>query len=386
MSADRHSGSERIIRSAARRAPLLLLPLSLWLSGCGSGGDAGAGDGTPEVPRNVRTLRVQAGELEEYLRISGPLQAMRGTDISAEEGGVVAAIPRGKGASVARDEVLILLDRDLLEAERDAARARRDLSAFNQEQTRALYEANSASRIELLTTETEHRSAQAAARIAELRYERAAIEAPFNGVVAERYVELGQYVSPGMPVARIVDPHVLKLVGHLTEREIGYVREGEPAQVSCEESPDPRSAYVHWVGIEADPLTGKFPIEIHVDNAQRSLHAGVIGCARVLKVRHEDVIRIPRDAVVQRPSGPVAFVVEAARARVRRLTLGPDQGLMVVVENGLAHGDELIVRGQREVHDGSAVLVQEKATAADGTMPDDPGVVSAAQSAGHGAR
>lgn len=364
------------------RAVLAAFGAALLFCGCGTGSDAEVQSRPAEVPRNVRTLRIQPADLDEFLSISGPLHPLRGTDISAEEGGVVAAIPNDQGASVAAGDVLIMLDRDLLAAERDAAAARRDLNAFNEERTRMLYEANSVSRVEMLQAETELRSADAAARIAQLRFERAAIKAPFGGVVAVRYVEHGQLVAPGTPVARIVDPYVLELAGHLTEREVGYLRRGAEASVSCAGIDEPLAARVQWVGVEADPLTGKFPVEIHIENPELALHAGAIGCARVLKTRHEDVITIPRDAVVQRPTGPVVFVVEDDHARQRRLTLGPDQGLMVVVAEGLAAGDLLVVRGQRDIHDGSAVAVQEEATAADGTLAADPGVVSATHAAG----
>jgi membrane fusion protein (multidrug efflux system) len=231
----------------------------------------------------------------------------------------------------------------------------------------------------MLQIETELRSLEAVARVAQIRYERAAIRAPFAGIVTNRFVELGQLVVPGMLVARIVDPYVLKLEGALTEREIGFVRKGGNATVTCQgvrgTDPVATQASIHWVGFEADPLTGKFPVEIRIENPDLVLRPGVIGCARVVKMHHENVIVIPRDAVVQRATGPVAYVVAGGIAQERRLTLGPDQGLMVVVKDGLRAGDSLVVRGQRDIHDGSAVVIREATTAADGSLPTDPDVV-----------
>jgi hypothetical protein len=95
----------------------------------------------------------------------------------------------------------------------------------------------------------------------------------------------------------------------------------------------------------------------------------------VLKQVHSDALVIPRDAVVRTVDGDAVFVIEDDRARVRRVVLGPGQGMMVVVEQGLAEGERLVVRGQRQLQDGSRIRVQEVATARDGSIPADPAEV-----------
>jgi membrane fusion protein (multidrug efflux system) len=353
---------------------------ALGLTGCGQGERAGAaGTESTEVPRNVRALTIRPTDLAEYLTISGPAYPLRGTDLSAEESGQVDVIAHDKGSIVRQGAELVILDRSMLDAQLSSANAARDLHAYNEDRTRQLFEANSVSGVEMLQAETELKAAAATARQAAIRYERAAIKAPFDGVVTDRFVELGQLVSPGMRVARIIDPYALKLKGTVTEREIASVSEGKPATVAFDGIAGTVDAHVHWVGFEADPLTGKFPVEVRIDNADLKLRPGVIGRARILKARHQGVITIPRDAVVQRSGGPVVFVVDGGVARQHPVTLGADQGLMVIVERGLSPGDRLIVRGQRDIHDGSAILVQEEASAADGSTAEDPKEVTQAR-------
>ncbi len=352
-------------------------------SGCSRGDQAGAqtqgGAEMSEVPRNVRVMTLEPTTLEEYLVISGPSSPLDGTDLSAEESGHVAAIPRDKGAEVKGGEVLIQLDRRLLKAEMEAAQAERELARYNADRTRELFEANSVSRLEMMDAETQARRAEAAAEAAEIRFDRAAIGAPFDGVVVDRYVELGQLVSPGMPVARIVNPYVLTLEGALTEQEVRRIHEGERATVRFDGVEAPVEGCVHWVAFEADPMTGKFKVEIRIDNPDLRLRPGVIGRARVLKQTYEDVLAIPRDAVLLQAGQPTAFVVENDHAYRRELELGASQGLMVVVEQGLRAGERVVVRGHRELREGSAVLVQQVAESPDGTIAADPEVVSQAR-------
>lgn len=348
------------------------------LVGCGAGGETA--DETPvEVPINVRVLTVERSTLPEYVSVSGPLRPIRGADISTEESGVVAAIPSDKGATVGRGESLVRLSRDLLAAEMKSTAAGRALAEHNESRMRELFTAKQISRQELLRTEAEAADAIARAEMSRLRWERADVKSPFDGIVAARFVELGQFVSAGMPVARVVDPYTLEVRGSVTEREAAWIRTGAPAAITMDGADVVLSGQVHWVSVEAATSTGKFPVEVRVANADLALRPGVVARAEILKVVHEDVIIIPRDAILVQPSGPTVFVAESDRAVERILTLGADQGLMVVVENGLEAGDRLIVRGQRRVHHDTLLAIQEEATALDGSVATDPAEIRAAE-------
>jgi RND family efflux transporter MFP subunit len=339
--------------------------------GCSSG-DADGTEAPPERAHNVRVLELARTDLEEYIVISGPLRPVRGTDIATQESGVIRALSADRGAVVKEGQVVVMLDRRLLESEMKSAEATRVLHEYNEERTRRLFDANSVSRQEMLRVYTELQRAGEAERIARLRYERAAIKAPFDGMVADRYVEVGELVSPGMRVARIVDPFTLKLVGSVTEAEVASIREGAPAQISLDGAGVVVEGAVSYVGIEASPANGKFTVEVMVENPNLLFRAGVVARARVRKAVHEEVIAIPRDAIVRTPDGLRVYVVEEDRAIPRTIELGAAQGLMVEVRRGLVPGDRLVVRGQRQLAAEGLVSIQEVATARDGSIATDP--------------
>jgi len=330
---------------------------------------------SPEVPRNVRVLKLAPQEFVEFFEVSGPVAPVRGTDLSAQESGVVQGLPAAKGSTVAAGDPLVVVDRDILAAEHEAAQAGLKAEAYNVDKVRRLHEAGKVSRIEMLAAEASFANAEARTRIASNRFERAVVSAPFDGVVADRYVELGQLVSPGLPVIRVIDPYSLKLEAYLTESEVAWVRVGAAADVALAGSQEPAAGTVTWVGFEADRLTGKFKVEIELPNPLLALRSGVIGRARLHKDTTTRALTIPRDAIVPGRIGPTAYVVDGDRAAQRPLTLGAGQGLMVRVTGGLNFGDRLVVRGQRDLHDGSLVRVTETADSADGAAAGDPAVV-----------
>lgn len=355
-----------------RRTAPALVALAAWLvAGCGSQGDT-TGEESREVLINVRTLTVTRTSLPEYVTLSGALSPIRGADISTEEAGVVREVPNDRGQRVARGDLLVMLDRELLEADRNAAAAARDLAEYNESRSRKLFEANQLSRQEMLRIESVAAEARARADVARLRWERAGVSAPFDGLVAERYVEIGELVSAGTRVARVVDPYTLEVRGAVSEREAAWIRPGAQAAVTVDGVDDVLPGRVHWISVEAAVSTGKFRVEVRVDNPDLELRPGVVARAEILKRVHEDVVVVPRDALLMQTDGPVAFVVRAGRAVRRLLKLGADQGLMVAVQSGLNDGEQLIVRGQRQLHDGSLVAVREQATALDGSIASDP--------------
>lgn len=363
------------MNSKTTMAAFLVLVLSITFLSAGCR-DEGAPAETPEPTRNVRILELSGETITEYFEISGPVVPMAGTWLSAEESGPVVAIPVDKGGAVKAGEIIVELDRDILRAERDANRSALALQEYNVDKVRQLHEAGKVSRIELLTAESAHAQAKALAEVSQQRYSRAGIRAPFDGVVTDRAVELGELVGPGQRVARVIDPYTLKLEAYLTDSQVQWVEMGDAATVVIGADRHPAAASVSWVGFEADRMTGKFQVEIEIPNRELAYHSGVIGRARLGKNEENGVVVIPRDAVLAGRVGPTAYVVEDDRAILRRLHLGSDQGLMVIVRDGLEPGDRLVVRGQRDLREGVLVKVTEVATAPDGSLPADPSVVS----------
>lgn len=354
--------------------PVLLIA-SVLLAGPGCR-DTEPEAGPGETARNVRVLELSGASIAEYFEISGPVEPVRGTWLSAQESGPIVAIPVDKGGSVRAGGIIVEQERDILRAEMEAAGAALQMQEYNVDKVRQLHEAGKVSRIELLTAESAYAQANALADVSTERYERAGIRAPYAGVVTDRAVELGELVGPGQRVARLIDPYTLKLEAHLTDTQVPWVTAGDPATVVLGESRQRASGTVRWVGFEADRMTGKFKVEIEIPNPDLKYHSGVIGRARIGKNEEDGIVVIPRDAVLAGRIGPTAYVVEEDRAVLRRLQLGSDQGLMVVVRDGLEPGDRLVVRGQRDLREGALVNVTEVATAPDGSREGDPAGIS----------
>jgi len=359
----------RVTKNPVLGGLVLLTALTVLLGGCQ---EEEAMVDKVETPRNVRVLVLEPQAMDQYFEVSGPVAPVRGTVLSAQESGPVVDIRVAKGAWVKAGAVILEQDRAILAADKASAAAELSTQAYNVDKVRQLFEAGKVSRMELLQAESAYEGALSRADISAKRHERAAITAPFAGIVTDRYVELGQMMGPGLPAVRLIDPSVLKLETYLTDVQVQWVRPGQSAVVELGKRGTSAKGAVTWVGLEADRQTGKFMLEIEIPNPDGTLFSGVIGRARLQKARVEDALLVPRDAVLSGPDGPMVFVTDGQNVRRRNIKLGQSQGLMVAVLEGLAPGDSLVVRGQREVREGGRVRVTQLADRTDGSRTDDP--------------
>lgn len=356
----------------------LLLSITLGVLSTPLAGPASAqaqtGTGATEGgkrPQNVRALAIRLGDLVESLELTGPLNPLRAATFSSEETGVVVHLPVRKGEFVGSDDPIVELDRGILAAQLAAAEANLNDAKSNESRAMKLLANRAASGDEYSEAQNLLARAVADAKIARIRHERAIIRAPYAGLLVDRKVELGELVHSGQTVARIVDPYTLILEAGVTEPQLAGLSPGASARIRVGQVE--REAEVRWVGFEADPGTGKFPLEIEIPNSDLEFRAGIVARATVLLTRHEAVIVVPREAVIPGPSGPTVFRIENGRAHQTPVTLGPKQGNRVIVSEGLSPGDDLVVRGQRGLSDGDAVTVREEALAAEGPQDRDSG-------------
>src|SRR6266850_5352090 len=207
-------------------------------------------------PIEVETVKVAHGRVEDAVTNSqaGTVKARLRARVGAERAGRVAAIPAREGAHVRRGEQLLVLDgstartqldaarRDLEAAHAAAAVARADATLAKQQfdRTQSLFRSNLISQGEMdqaksrfegtvaaqQGAEARELRARSAVRLAQDELEHLRVLAPFEGVVSQRMVEVGESVVPGQPVLEVVSLDHLYVSAPLDEIDIGRVHEG----------------------------------------------------------------------------------------------------------------------------------------------------------------
>lgn len=347
--------------------PILTLALAGTLAACG---DAQAG-GPPEDGEPASFVRVVNVEVQEVvperfveeIRMTGTVLANRDVTVSAEESGAVRRILVEKGNRVRAGQAILRLDDTILSAQVDQARAAAELARETWERRRRLWEEEQVGS-ELAYLEARYTAEQADAnlRTLEERLARTVIRAPIEGILEDRMVEIGALLSPGMPVARIVDADPVKIRAGVPERYAPDVRIGAGLEVTFDVLPDAGGpGQVSYVGAAVDPGSRTFPVEVEMPNPGGLIKPEMVAAVALERRALDGVVVVDQESLVRLEGGYMTFVVEGegdeAVARSRPVVLGPSQANRVVIREGLTPGERLIVTGHRSVADGDRVRI-----------------------------
>ena len=111
-------------------------------------------------------------------------------------------------------------------------------------------------------------------RQTEIEIERTQLRAPFDGIVGEGHVEVGNYVKVGDIAATIVDLDPILIIGHITEREVDQLEIGAMGSVTLVDGQSVEGR-ITFVSPIADPATRTYRFELSVENPGLSIRDGI---------------------------------------------------------------------------------------------------------------
>ena len=234
-----------------------------------------AGGSSPGGALTRVQVRSQVAEpVVRYISVYGQTEPRRTVELNSETEGRVAVIGGKRGSRLTKGEVILQLDmRDR------SARLEQTRASVNQHETayRAQLELKTQSYVsetQIAETLALLETAKAELKRAKLDLEYMVIRAPFDGVLQERDVEIGDFVRAGDPVATFVDNTSIIVSGTIAEQDASYVKVNDAGQATLATG-QKISGQIRYISPVADQSTRTFMVELEVDNEAGDLPAGV---------------------------------------------------------------------------------------------------------------
>lgn len=369
------------------------LAAAVLLAATACGGAAQAKKSTSDaLPVNV--VQVQRIELRREVEAVGTLAAKDQAVVSAEVAGRVARLGADMGDHVKAGTPLVFLDAEKLryradeqQAGLDQTRARlgargAELPAPEQtpdvlsaaakrveaeqqlERARRLAAKNLVSQEDLERAQTQLQTARAAHETAiaaerQLRAEVAAkeatlhganrelqdavIRAPFDGVVAERMVSQGQFVTVQAPVMRLVRLHPLRLTAEIPEKFGPGIHVGQVIALRTDAYPDtPVEGRITRISPDVNLKSRAFSIEADVPNEDGALKPGTFARLKVATNHVDKALVVPATAVQTRYGTSMVFIVRDGTLASAEVKLGDRLGQRVEIAEGLEAGATIV--------------------------------------------
>ncbi|QIB35201.1 efflux RND transporter periplasmic adaptor subunit [Ancylobacter pratisalsi] len=190
--------------------------------------------------------------------------------------------------------------------------------------------------------EAERDAARARIAVARAQLDDSLIRAPISGIVVARTHQLGEVLTPGTELLRIVDPTSLVLTARLDESAIAALRPGQEARVTFGPDQPPIPGHVLRLDRQVDEETREFELDITLDSLPPNWALGQRGTARIVIAQRPDALTVPKSFIDRRDGHPGLWVATDGRARWREVGLGAAGSERVEISRGLVSGDTVL--------------------------------------------
>lgn len=309
---------------------------------------------------SVRVTSLEARPRESRIAVTGRTEASRQVQLRAETEGQVIELLVRRGETVEADQPIARLSMADRAAKLTEAKATLRQRQIEFEAARKLHDKGFRSTTDQAASQARLDAARAVVEQIEVDIARTTIRAPFDGVIGAGHVETGDYLRVGDTVASVVDLSPILVVGNVTERQVGRVREGMAGHAELVDGTALPGA-VTFVAATADPQTRTYRVELEAENPDGRIRDGITA-ELTIPVGEGMAHYVPPSAITLNDAGTVGVktVDDDGTVHFRPVAvLASDAGGMWL--DGLPAQVRLITVGQEFVVDGERVDAIESA-------------------------
>jgi len=297
------------------------------------------------LPRVTTRVSV-ASKHPRKLLLFGRTEASRKVMVKAETAGRIVALPVEKGMMVKKGDIVARIAMDDRQARLTEAKAVLNQYAIAYRAAQELSQKQYRSKVKLAESEAQLEAAKAGLKSMTMDIVHTVIRAPFDGVLEDLPVEIGDFAAVGHVVADIVDLDPVLVVGEVSERAVKLLNTGTSARARTLNG-QPLEGVVSYISKVASPSTRTFRVEVSVANPKAAIRAGLtaqmsldLGTAMahfitpaVLTLSSEGVLGIKildKDGIVRFHTGtivedtPEGLWVEGLPDRIELITVGQE--------------------------------------------------------------
>lgn len=286
----------------------------------------------------------------------GTVEGESSSSLSFQVPGYVEHVYVREGQRVAQGQLLARLDKTTLQSSYDAACSalRRAEDAYARMEQ--LHEKGSLPEIKWVEVQNSLQQARSMEQIARKNLNDVELRAPYAGVVAQKNVDAGTSVMPGVPAFQLMKVTRVNVNMAVPEDEIAAIKLGDDVSVTVSALGDKQfSGQVIEKGIAADPLVHTYKALVQIDNRSGELLPGMVCVAHLGGVRDSSIVVPNRIIQVDSDGSHFVWLASEGRAVKRIVSTGALSGDGVVVESGLTVGDRVIVEGASKVSENMKV-------------------------------
>lgn len=321
------------------------------------------------APVKVQTGAIEHQKMPKYLTLTGSVAAERQSDIAANVAGRVTNVYVERGMPVKAGQVLAVVDSRAAGfqvaaamAQSQAAQTQVQLAKQDCDRADTLFTQGAIAKSEFERLKAQctaqlyqANASQANADLANKNASDTIIRAPFDGVIGERFINVGEYVQPPTRVASLFAVNPVRVSLSVPEPAVSLVKEGQTLMLGVSSYPGREfPATVRFVSPTLRPNTRDLIVEASAKNDDGALRPGMFATAKVA-VGEEDQPTVPTSAIKADGTVKRLFLARNGQAFEVVVQVGVEKDGRVAVLEPLAAGEKVILSPPPGLHDGSSI-------------------------------
>ncbi len=249
---------------------------------------------TIKIEKEVLVKKISEQNFKKTLNLSGFTEASRIVVLKSQVEGKVSSKYFKKGKLYYAGDQLVLIDPEDKVAKLKEMEALLNQRKKEYEVAENLFKKGFRSEVKLSESRTNFEKALALFEKSQVNLNNTKISLPFDSIIEESYVELGDYVKKGDPIAKIVDLDPIYININVTENEIENISKNKEANVSI--LGQEYKGFISFIAKTADPQTRNFRLQVQVSNPKNKIISGLSSEIKI-EIKDEYAFFIPSSLV-----------------------------------------------------------------------------------------
>lgn len=336
------------------------------------------------IPVDVFIVKPQ--HFSNEISVTGIIGSEEEANISAKIGGRVMSVNANAGMFVNRNQKLLVIDDSqlriqkiqiqnqimMVQANVDSIKIQIDDAEKDFKRMEELYKENVISQKQLegyqLKLETLKKSYESAQKnlqvvmdnlqLINTQIEDCIVKAPFDGIIGNKRVEIGEIVGPGQVLMTIYNTDKLNAQMKVPEVYIPRIKKGQDAELEVDAL---GNQTIHGKVIKMsgapDPKTRMFIVYISLPYKNSQLKPGMFVKARIITDRKNNVFIIPAQAVIEEAGKKFVFIVEDKQAKKVEVITGQNTNENIEILSGISTGNRIVISGKENLSSGTNVNI-----------------------------
>ena len=320
-------------------------------------------------------------EIRQTLALSGSLRAVDMATVKARVPADVRQVLVREGESVRAGQIVVVTDGTEYEARvaqargnLDAARAQLEIATKTRDNNRVLVEKGFISRNAFDNAESQYAAAEAnvaaargAMNIVQKSLNDTVIRTPISGLVAARYVQPGEKVSPDNKLLDIVNLQKMELEAAVPTSDITQIVVGQRVSLHIEGLPETFDGKVVRVNPSTQAGSRSVLVYVQVANPKNVLRVGMFAEAQLVLKAKQGILALPQSAVRKDSQGTFVYTIADGQLNKTPVTVGidgrSDDEYLTEIVSGLDFGVQVIRTDMGNLQTGTRVRVAAPAAA-----------------------